>query len=323
MSAGVVVLVATFRRARGLERLLRSLAAQEGVELRVVVVNNDPSDGEVEGVVEGAREAGLSVRLEVEGERGISAARNRCVAVGFEEAEAMERSGVAAGNGGRWFAFIDDDEEAPAGWLRAMTRVGEACGADGVTGANDHRYEEEPPGWLVEAGMFGRRRLATGTAMPWAFTNNVLVRVEAMRAFADGEARLGREVFDARLGRSGGSDKHLFMRWVKAGYSLVWCDDEAPIEWNPAERMEAAWIVRRKGRQGRTYSYITCDVHPGWLTVVAQVLRGGVSVVQGSLMWVWSVVGGEAMRVRARARFAWGWGIWAGLLGRLTRGYGG
>lgn len=308
-----VVMIATFRRSQGLARLLSSLALQRGATPLPVVVNNDPDDPAPRAVAEKAKAEGLRVVFADEPERGISAARNRALALGLEEADRA---------GARFLAIIDDDETAPPGWLAAMIGAADRLAVPIVTGANEHRFTHDPPAWVGDSGLFERRSMQTGTRMPWAFTNNVLVRTEAMRAFAEREHEAGREVFDRRLGRVGGSDRHLFMRMRKAGHEIAWCDETATIEWNGPDRTDPAWIVRRKGRQGRSFAFTTRDVNPGPLTTLSELGRAGVSLTQGSAMRLASVFAGEGAKARARVRLAWGWGVLAGCFGKLREGYG-
>ena len=308
-----VVMIATFRRPEGLARALSSLAGQRGAEAVAVVVNNDPGDAAPRAVAAGAESEGLRVVLADEPERGISAARNRALALGLAEAERT---------GARFLAIIDDDETAPPDWLATMIGAADRLAVPIVTGANEHRFTHDPPAWVGESGLFERRSMPTGTRMPWAFTNNVLVRTEAMRSFAERERAAGREVFDRRLGRVGGSDRHLFMRMRRAGHEIAWCDETATVEWNGPDRTDPAWIVRRKGRQGRSFAFTTRDVNPGVRTTLSELGRAGVSLTQGAAMRAASVIAGEGAKVRARVRLAWGWGVLAGCFGKLREGYG-
>ena len=77
----VVICISTLDRPDGLGRILRSVAAQTirdagSVDLRVVVVNNDPDDPRPASVAEGvARSTGLDVEVVAEPCRGVAPPR--------------------------------------------------------------------------------------------------------------------------------------------------------------------------------------------------------------------------------------------------------
>jgi len=84
MPEAVAISVSTLHRAAGLERVLRSLAAQAGPSLPrivAVVVNNDPTDAGPRATVERVRgETGLAIELLDEPRRGVAPPRNRGLA---------------------------------------------------------------------------------------------------------------------------------------------------------------------------------------------------------------------------------------------------
>jgi glycosyltransferase involved in cell wall biosynthesis len=121
MSCAVSLVIPTVRRPQGLATAARSLFAQTGLEdvqLELVVVDNDPQ-GSAEATVRGLRCGGpIPVRYVHEPEPGVANARNAAIAAAR----------------GEFIAFLDDDEEAPAGWLAALLAAQRAHGADVVFG---------------------------------------------------------------------------------------------------------------------------------------------------------------------------------------------
>ena len=86
-------------------------------------------------------------------------------------------------------------------------------GADVVTGPVLARFQQPPPDWVVEGAFFDPPRHATGSEVQSAYTNNVLVRADALAALS--------QRFDERL--RVGEDSELFERLRAGGSRIVWC----------------------------------------------------------------------------------------------------
>jgi glycosyltransferase involved in cell wall biosynthesis len=94
----VSVVIPTYQRAALVERAVRSVLAQTVAAHEIVVVDDGSTDGTAERLREAFPHGACpQVRLEVQGQRGVSAARNRGI-------------GRAAGD---WIALLDSDDE----WL--------------------------------------------------------------------------------------------------------------------------------------------------------------------------------------------------------------
>lgn len=229
----ISVCVCTFRRAALLERLLGALVAQrtDGTfSYDVVVVDND-RDRSSEEVVRRARyESSIHISYDCETERNISVTRNR----GVRNA------------GGNLIAFIDDDECPAEDWLLQLHGTYAAHPCDGVLAPVIPDFPPTAPSWLKKAGVFRRRRLATGTRIGEGDgrTGNVLLR----RALFTGDACW----FDPAFGRTGGEDSDFFHRQVERGGVFVWCDEAAVTEAVPPDRWTVAFHVKRLLRAGTT-----------------------------------------------------------------------
>jgi glycosyltransferase involved in cell wall biosynthesis len=109
------IVVPTRERPHYLDVALASIAPQAreaGAEVLVVVDGPDPASGEI------AERHGTRW-IAHDSPRGLNAARNT----------------GAANTTGELVAFVDDDVEAPAGWLRALLEAAEAdSGADALGG---------------------------------------------------------------------------------------------------------------------------------------------------------------------------------------------
>jgi succinoglycan biosynthesis protein ExoM len=233
MTPDVSICIASFRRPRGLARLLDSLAAQqlpEGLDVEIVVVDNDAS-GEAQSQAIAACGAARSARWFVEPRQNIAHARNRAVC------EAR----------GRWIAFIDDDEVADPGWLGAFWKLAEKDAGDGLFGPVLPRLDagatDSPAApWLDLETFFGRPRHESGTPVTAGetSTSNTFVR---RSLFADRR-------FDPAWGRAGGSDVEIFDRMLADGARFLWCDDALVREVIPARRQRLAWLSQRAFRGG-------------------------------------------------------------------------
>ena len=301
----VVVAVLTYRRPEDLREVLPEVAAQcaaqtaAGTPSRVLVVDNDP-DGSALPEVAALGLAGVDVVHEPE--PGIAAARNRALDVADEAGEDV-------------LVFLDDDERPCEGWLGLLlaTWRSERCGA--VVGPVVSRFPGEPAPWVHAGGFFTRRRLATGTRVDVAATNNLLLDLARVRAAAPGGLR-----FDARFGVSGGSDT-LFTRLLHtAGAELVWCDEAVVTDVVPVSRTTRGWVLRRQLRSGNSHARVEVVVAP---SAPARVLarsacagRGLLRVVAGAGGTVAGTVRGDtSMQARGAKALARGTGMLGGALG--------
>jgi succinoglycan biosynthesis protein ExoM len=224
----ISVCIATFRRPRGLVRLLDSLSKQklpDGLDVEIIAVDNDaagPARPRAMAVCEAARR----VRWFVEPRQNIALARNRAVS------EAR----------GRWIAFIDDDEIADEGWLAAYWTLVEDGVGDGFFGPVKARLDEVVTPWLDVETFYSRPRHASGTPIDAAeaSTSNALVR---RTLFAE-------RSFDPAWGRTGGSDVELFDRMLAAGARFLWCDEALVWETIPPRRHCLGWLSQRAFRGG-------------------------------------------------------------------------
>ena len=237
MTPLVSICVATYRRPRGLARLLESLDVLElpaGVEVETIVVDNDAEES-ARSVVAGCASGGAPVAYRVEPRRNIAHARNRAVEVAR----------------GRWLAFIDDDEQAEPRWLAAYLELAARMGADAFFGPVLTRLEAIATPWLDTETFYTRPRHATGTAIDRgeARTGNAFV---AAKVF-DGRR------FDPAFGASGGEDAELF---AHVGAPLLWCDEARVVEFVPPERHRPAWLLRRAFSGGYVHTRLALRTRP-------------------------------------------------------------
>ena len=293
--------ISTLHRPDGLERVLRSLAAQERptsteapFELKVVVVNNDPEDSSPKEVASRVNlETGLSIEVLAEPRRGVAPPRNRGIG----------RAAELAGPDGL-VGFVDDDEETTPGWLLEMLRVKDEYRAEIVTGPVIPRFEEEPPSWIVEGGFFDKPARPTGTERPWAFTNNVIfdsILLERLDTwFDEGFLRLS-------------EDRHFFQRLARSGARIVWAAEAVVIDAIPPARANAGWLVRRMRTVGRCVAPLRHDLDGPALAITATLAKAPVWIAIGAATTIAGILGGKVWRVRGRSWIAYGVGLAEGV----------
>ena len=300
----VAICISTFHRPVGLERLLASLAGMElpasQPEIGIVVVNNDPDDTRPDEICRIANDAGpFEVTCLAEHRRGLSYPRNRALEFTVHDYD--------------FIAYIDDDSVATPDWLRNLLDVQQSSEADAVAGPVAPMYEKAPPAWIVSGGFFARKSRPTGTRMPYAYTNNVLLSTSFVR---DTGLR-----FEPAFALEGGEDTHFFRRWRKLGGSIVWADDAVVDDSVPEERATARWLVRRHVRTGMTTVRIERDLRGGGVVTLLLVVKSAVWLILGVGLFGLGVLAGRAVRVRARCWLGWGRGLARGVLGQTRCEY--
>lgn len=302
----IVVAIATFRRPDGLARALASVAAQrvpEGHRLSALVVNNDAGDARPHEVAARvARETGLAISVVDEPRRGVAHARNRALSVARAEAPLV--------------AFLDDDEEAPAGWIAALLAALARFDAEVATGTVHSAFEVEPPAWVRAGRFFDRPLRATGSRRPWAFTGNVLLRTDALARLGEDE----RSWFDPSFAQ--GEDRDFFTRLARAGARIAWVAEEAPVERVPASRTTAEWLVARMRGIGRSTARVERRVR-GVRAIPLLLAKSAVWIAIGLAQSLAGIALGRAMRVHGRRSLAYGAGLAAGALGSAPSAPGG
>ncbi|WP_424931109.1 glycosyltransferase family 2 protein [Amaricoccus macauensis] len=234
----VAICVATCRRPDGLKRLLESLNGifrpASVVDLRLIVVDNDPSAPATETLGDVATLSRWPLFYAQEPVPGVVAARNALLEHVPADVE--------------FVAFLDDDEVVTPGWLVAMLETQARTGATAVQGPVRPEFEVAPPDWLVKTGLFELGPFKEGEPLHFAATNNVLVS----KRFLD-EHDLK---FDVRFNRTGGEDEELFTRLQAFGGRICASSEAVVIDQIPRTRMTMRWLMRRSHRMGNTLGRI-------------------------------------------------------------------
>jgi len=231
----VAVAIPTFRRPKGLERLLRALAQLETSEdVEIVVADNDAVMHEGADVcgklANGYRWPLTAIMVS---ERGIAQARNALV------------EHVLAHSGAEFIAMLDDDEWPEPTWLDAFLRVQRETGADALRGTILREFESAPGKWAAALQGMSAVRAASGPAQMIDGAGNVMI---ARTAFEN----LSKPYFDPAFALTGGEDRDFFTRLQRQGRRFAWADDAVCTEFVPASRANLAWALMRAYRIGNS-----------------------------------------------------------------------
>lgn len=236
----VVVAVPTYRRPKGLERLLLSLARLETrTTLCVVVADNDAE--RQDGLAVARRLRTQSYRWPLETilvpERSIAQVRNALVTHALDNYSPD------------YVAMLDDDEWPEPQWLDALLDVAHQTRADALHGAVLPEFEVAPGRWAQWCPGLSAQRRPTGPVAMIHSTSNVLIARAALE-------KLQRPFFDPRFALSGGEDKEFFTRLANAGARFAWADTAVIRAHVPASRSNACWALQRAFRVGNSDMHV-------------------------------------------------------------------
>jgi cellulose synthase/poly-beta-1,6-N-acetylglucosamine synthase-like glycosyltransferase len=243
----ISIVIPTRRRPQSLARAMRSAVAQSDVNtsgvdparLELVVADNDP-EGSARAAVEALRaEAPFAVIYAHEPRAGVANARNAALAVAS----------------GALIAFLDDDEEAPPGWLAALVDAQARFGADAVFGPVRGRAPAGPLAHRAYLESFFSRHGPdeAGRIDLYYGCGCSLVRRAAL---PDPVAP-----FSPARNHTGGEDDLLFGAMQAAGAVFAWAPDAWVWEDPVPERLSLGYAISRAFvyGQGPTYQCATAE----------------------------------------------------------------
>ena len=286
----VTVMIPTQRRLDGLAVAARSVFAQVGVDfagLELVIVDNDQVSSAQAAAAVLAAEAPFPVHYVHEPRPGVANARN---------------AGMAKA-AGALIAFLDDDEEAPTGWLAALLAAQARHDADVVFGP----VKARAPAAVVEhrdylERFFSREGPAeAGVIDHYYGCGDSLLRRAAL---PDPVAP-----FAVERNHIGGEDDMLFGHMRAAGARFAW--EPAAFVWEDPvpDRLTLDYTIRRAFAYGQGPSSHCAAASPPDRVGVARWMAVG--VVQATLF---GAVAGLKWLTRAGDRAQW--------LDRAARGLG-
>ncbi len=272
----ISVVICTYNRCDSLLDTLKALSAQvvtNGLQLEVIVVDNNSSDRTKETVHEATGQCRWPMRYVFEPKQGLSHARNR----GIQEAK------------GDIIAFTDDDVLPEPSWVQALAEAFDAYGADCVGGKIVPFWLQVPPAWLVSEAM---------QKQSWAILAMLdhgpepCVAGPYDQGFLYGASMAFKKTvfkeqggFRPDLGPQGsvplrGDDTEMVDRLLRTGKRIVYTPQAVVRHKVRPERMRMAYIRRLRFQTGRSVALMSSSNGrhvPGWLAW--ECLNNGVGAV--------------------------------------------
>jgi succinoglycan biosynthesis protein ExoM len=249
--ATLSIIIPTQRRPEPLALAARSIFAQTGVDfggLELVIVDNDAAGSGQSTAQTLSAEAPLPVIYVHEPQSGVANARN---------------AGMAAATGAL-IAFLDDDEEAPPGWLAALIAAQKTFNADVVFGPVRGRAPEGPLAHRAYLEDFFSR---TGPAEAGVIADYYGCGCSLVRraALVDPAAP-----FSIARNQYGGEDDLLFGDMKAAGARFAWAPDAWVWEDPAADRLSLAYALTRAFAYGQGPTFHCATASPPDVTGVAR-----------------------------------------------------
>jgi GT2 family glycosyltransferase len=232
----VTVCIPSFRRPKGLAKLLEALGAlQTHAAVTIVVADNDGEKHEASDLCESVRSKGYRWPLDCIAvkERGIAQARNALV----------ERALTA--HKGQFVAMLDDDEWPQPQWLDEFLRVQKETNADALHGAVLRAFETAPSAAAADCADMRPWRSPTGALAMIESTSNIFLRRGCLE-------RMPKPWFDPGFALTGGEDRDFFTRLRASGAKFAWADDAVIYAHVPASRATLGWALKRAYRVGNS-----------------------------------------------------------------------
>ena len=242
----VSVLIPTLRRPESFRRAALSVFAQQGVRFELIAIDNSAEGSALSLFAELAANAPIPFRFAHEPRPGVAHARNAALALAQ----------------GDLVAWLDDDEEALAGWLAALVAARVETGAQSVFG---------PVRALALSGGRWRAFLENLYARTGGAENSALTQAHGIGNSLQPRAMFDSAEFDPGANQSGGEDDRIFASWSHAGAGFAWAADAHVIEHVEGKRAELGHGLKRAFAYGQgpcetawsERNYITLARHMG------------------------------------------------------------
>ena len=298
-----VVAIITHSRPKGLERLLSALSHQsvgEEHDVQVLVVDNACDPGIRAMIEEIAQTFPFRLSYGDEAERGIVAARNRCIDIFLEsEAECL--------------LFIDDDEwPARNDWIQTMLDKRTEFDVDIVMGQVQSMSGEGSPAW-ANTIINDLGSLTDGRIVKTFYTGNLLISRPVLEHV--------RPAFDSRFATIGGSDYHFSVKCAKAGFRTAFAD--APVEEEfPRSRANVKWFMLRGYRSGIAYTRAHMIEDGPFIALMKSGLMSAARFARGlGYITIGALTMSKARVVNGLFRMASSWGTVTGYFGAAYQEY--
>jgi len=290
---GVSIIVPTFRRPEGLRTALESLMSQTAgtLVMEIIVADNDPA-GSARDYVEGfAKTAAIKTHYLHVPAPGVSNARNAAL-------DAAK---------GRYLAFLDDDQEACAGWLQTLIDIAtkhEAALAFVPTHARipgNSKYND----YLVDFFSRPGPDLDEGVLDEFFGCGNSLLDTHL--------CTLPSPPFSIDMNETGGEDDLLFSELQSQGIKIAWSRASKTNEDIRPHRATPEYVKVRSFANGQGPSQ-ECADNKNWLGVAKWMLVGAAQYALYAPMALLTKITGQPSYIHYLAKSAGGAGkvLWFG-----------
>jgi glycosyltransferase involved in cell wall biosynthesis len=232
------VVICTRDRRESVARVAASLQNQTAAvaDLEVIVVDNGSAD-DTRGAIESmSGELKYAVKVVLESETGLSAARN---------------AGLAAA-AGESVAYLDDDAYPVPRWAEALLEALEPPMIGGVGGRTVLAWPSAPPSWLAGQyhGLYGSfdkgesALMLSGSVYPVGA--NMAFSAAALRSIGGFNRRFGR----AASSLLSNEEVLVFRQLAANGYSVAYAPEALAIHHVQPGRVRVRWVIERAHAQG-------------------------------------------------------------------------
>lgn len=300
----ILIAIPTFRRPEMLARLLDSLTEVAAPEsLAILVADNDAEGAAGAALVRTrAAQAPHPLRALVVPGRGLAAVRNAILT-------------EFLASGADWLAMVDDDQTVDPAFLAEALAMARTTGAGAVGCAVPPVFAPGANPRVTRAAIYRRDVTTSGRVARLYGTNGVLLSRAAVLT-------LDPPWFRAEFNRSGGEDADFFRRLARAGVIAARAPRAIVYEHYPAERLTAAWVLRRAQRIGNSDARADL-LDRGGIAARAQLFAAGLASVVLASAHALGAAFGRGAPIDAAARAARGVGKISAALGRVPELYGG
>lgn len=244
----IAICVATYKRPKGLKKLLDSIEKMKcnSGEIYVFIADNDPLAYEGKKTVDTQEKSwSFVVECEIEPESGISFARNKALQMVKDSKIDFD-----------YIAFTDDDIEVSHQWIDDLIRTAKLYNADIVCGRNEHLFESQPSVEILTSPFYENHlNGGTGTPIITGGSGNIIF-IKGIFDF------FGYSPFNHDLAKIGGEDVEFITRVLQHNYKAVQCVSAITYEMFPKERLTLDWVKKRYIRCGGSYCYILLNTMP-------------------------------------------------------------
>lgn len=266
-----------------------------GVDVRIVIIENDSENFSENMVREHAGISRFPFSYHLEQKQGIVYARNRSV----KEAGECD-----------FCCFTDDDEIVTSGWLAELIKCQKEFNADGVAGPTRPSFVKAVPDYIEK--FHQPDTYPYGTIVESAYTGCLMIRKKFLDML-DGP-------FDVRTNYSGGEDIFLTKQIIKLGGVIRFNPDAVAYEFIPENRSGIKYVIKRLYRTSNTRLFISSIFDENFNKNTALV-RLVMRFINGCILVIPYLVFGKTDRLKGLTKIVRAVGGFAFIFGMKSKFY--